>query len=80
MNVSEAFEEDDPAEARRRASALIALRLKREAIIDLLQTIRPNGEPLADVAIAVRVGCKPSEVTRIRREHQEELNDASNRG
>lgn len=64
------FEEDEPGAAKERASRLIAARLKREAIVDLLQARRPNGEPLADVAIAVRVGCSPSEVARVRAEER----------
>lgn len=75
-----AFEEDDPAEVRRRSEALIAARLKREEIVDLLSFRRANGEPLTDVAIAIRVGCKPGDVARVRREHQEEANNEGHRG
>lgn len=62
------FEEDEPGAAKERASKLMIARLRREAIEDLLRARRPNGEPLADVAIAVRVGCSPSEVAKVRAE------------
>ncbi len=62
------FEEDPPGAARERASRLLLARLRREEIVDLLAARRPNGEPLSDVAIALRVGCMPSEVVRVRAE------------
>lgn len=64
------FEEDEPGAAKERAGRLLVARLKREAIVDLLQARRPNGEPLADVAIAGRVGCSPGEVARVRAEER----------
>lgn len=64
------FEEDEPGAAKERAGRLLVARLKREAIVDLLQARRPNGEPLSDVAIAVRVGCLPSEVAKVRAEER----------
>ena len=64
------FEEDDPAEVKRRSAALVASRARREQIVELFQFRRPNGEPLSDVAIAVRVGCTPGEVAKVRQEFQ----------
>jgi len=66
--MSSAFEEDSPGAVRKRAESLAALRRRREEIITLFAFRRPNGLPLSDVAIALRVGCRPSEVTRIRAE------------
>lgn len=60
--------EDDPIPAKDRLQAFKANREQREKIIELFAFRRPNGEPLTDVAIAVRVGCLPSEVERIRHE------------
>lgn len=64
------FEEDDPAEVKKRSAALLTARVRREQIIELFGFQRPNGEPLSDVAIAVRVGCTPSEVAKVRQEFQ----------
>lgn len=64
------FEEYEPGAAKERAGKLMIARLKREAIADLLSARRPNGEPLSDVAIAVRVGCLPSEVAKVRAEER----------
>lgn len=66
------FEEDDPAEVKKRSAALLTARVRREQIIELFGFQRPNGEPLSDVAIAVRVGCLPSEVAKVRAEVQQE--------
>ncbi len=66
------FEEDDPAEVKKRSAALVASRQRREQIVELFGFRRPNGEPLSDVAIAVRVGCSPSEVAKVRAEVQQE--------
>jgi len=60
------FQEDEPGAARDRANRLMVARLKREAIVDLLRVRRPNGDLLSDVDIAVRVGCLPSDVRRVR--------------
>lgn len=67
------FEEDDPAEVKRRSAALVASRARREQIVELFQFRRRCGEPLSDVAIAVRVGCGclPSEVKKVREELQQ---------
>ncbi len=62
------FEEDGPAEVKKRSAALLTARARREQIVELFEFRRPNGEPLSDVAIAVRVGCLPSEVERVRKE------------
>lgn len=69
------FEEDPPGAAKERASRLLAARLLREQVEDLLRARRPNGEPLSDVAIAARVGCLPSEVARIRAEERGQQSD-----
>ena len=66
------FEEDDPGEVKKRSAALLTARARKEQIIELFQFRRPNGEPLSDVAIAVRVGCLPSEVAKVRAEVQQE--------
>ena len=66
------FEEDDPAEVKKRSAALLAARARREQIIELFQFRRRCGEPLSDVAIAVRAGCTPSEVAKVRSEIQQE--------
>jgi hypothetical protein len=67
------FEEDDRAEVKKRSAALLAARARREQIIELFGFRRHNGEPLSDVAIAVRVGCGclPSEVKKVREELQQ---------
>lgn len=65
------FEEDDSAEVKRRSAALLAARARREQIIELFQFRRRCGEPLSDVAIAVRVGCSPSDVAKVREELQQ---------
>jgi len=69
--VGEIFEEDPESNVREKGKAMAVWRERRDAIIELFKFRRPNGEPLTDVAIAVRVGCKPSEVAEIRRSCQQ---------